>query len=58
MKKSIVLGGGCFWCIEALFQKVEGVTALVSGYTGGVTPHPDYESVCGGGDRACRSCPY
>jgi methionine-S-sulfoxide reductase len=46
--KSIVLGGGCFWCTEAVFVRVEGVTRVVPGYAGGKTPNPTYEQVCGG----------
>jgi peptide-methionine (S)-S-oxide reductase len=46
--KTYVLGGGCFWCLDALYQKTRGVTEVVSGYTGGQTPHPDYDSVCSG----------
>lgn len=42
------LGGGCFWCLEAVFQQVEGVSRVVSGYTGGEMPNPDYHSVCTG----------
>jgi peptide-methionine (S)-S-oxide reductase len=45
---SIVLGGGCFWCLEAVFERVEGVTAVVSGYAGGSVPNPTYEEVCSG----------
>ena len=44
--ETIYLGGGCFWCIEAVFSKVQGVSASVSGYMGGHLPNPDYESVC------------
>jgi peptide methionine sulfoxide reductase msrA/msrB len=40
--------GGCFWCSEADFEKVKGVVKVVSGYTGGKTPDPSYEQVCGG----------
>jgi peptide methionine sulfoxide reductase msrA/msrB len=40
--------GGCFWCSEADFEKVSGVAKVVSGYTGGQTPNPTYEEVCGG----------
>jgi peptide methionine sulfoxide reductase msrA/msrB len=40
--------GGCFWCSEADFEKVEGVEKAVSGYTGGETPNPTYADVCGG----------
>lgn len=41
-------GGGCFWCVEAIFERVKGVTAVTSGYAGGNTPNPDYKSVCSG----------
>ena len=43
-----MLGGGCFWCTEAVFQRVEGVTRVVPGYAGGDVPDPTYEQVCGG----------
>lgn len=46
--ESIVLGGGCFWCLEAIFQEVPGVASVTSGYAGGETADPDYESVCSG----------
>jgi len=42
------LGGGCFWCLEAVFEQLRGVVGVVSGYAGGVTPHPSYEQVCTG----------
>jgi len=42
------LGGGCFWCIEAVFAELEGVQKVESGYAGGVTDNPDYEQVCSG----------
>lgn len=42
------LAGGCFWCIEAIFQQVDGVTKVKSGYTGGETPNPTYRDVCTG----------
>jgi peptide-methionine (S)-S-oxide reductase len=42
------LGGGCFWCLEAVFEKVKGVEKSVSGYTGGHAPEPTYRDVCGG----------
>lgn len=41
-------GGGCFWCTEAVFDRIEGVESVVSGYTGGHVPNPTYEQVCGG----------
>lgn len=40
--KSIVVGGGCFWCIEAVFQQVKGVESVVSGYAGGDLANPNY----------------
>ncbi|MPM36511.1 Peptide methionine sulfoxide reductase MsrA 2 [bioreactor metagenome] len=43
-----VLAGGCFWCLEAVFDQVSGVTDVVSGYTGGQRPSPSYEQVCTG----------
>ena len=43
-----VFGGGCFWCLEALFQTLPGVTHVQSGFAGGVTKHPTYEEVCTG----------
>lgn len=42
------LGGGCFWCLEAVFEQLRGVHKVVSGYTGGDPPHPTYQHVCTG----------
>lgn len=42
------LGGGCFWCVEAVFETEPGVTAVASGYAGGTTVDPSYEDVCSG----------
>jgi len=42
------LGGGCFWCLEAAFEQVQGVKSVVSGYAGGHIPRPTYEQVCTG----------
>ena len=44
----ITLGGGCFWCTEAVFEQVEGVTAVESGYSNGQLAKPTYEQVCSG----------
>jgi peptide-methionine (S)-S-oxide reductase len=43
------LGGGCFWCLEAVFKEMRGVTWVMSGYAGGLMANPDYHAVCGGG---------
>lgn len=43
-----ILGGGCFWCLEAVLERLEGVTMVVSGYAGGHSPSPTYEQVCSG----------
>jgi len=42
------LGGGCFWCLEAVYEQVKGVEDVVSGYAGGHVDHPTYEAVCSG----------
>ncbi len=42
------LGGGCFWCLEAVFERQSGVKSVTSGYTGGAEPNPSYEAVCTG----------
>jgi peptide-methionine (S)-S-oxide reductase len=43
------LGGGCFWCLEAVYEELQGVVDVESGYAGGQGPRPTYEQVCGGG---------
>lgn len=45
---NFVLGGGCFWCLDAVYRNVRGVSSSISGYTGGQTENPSYESVCSG----------
>jgi peptide-methionine (S)-S-oxide reductase len=50
MKMEIaVFGGGCFWCLEAIFTMLNGVNKVESGYAGGFTENPTYNEVCGGG---------
>ena len=44
--ETISLGAGCFWCVEAVYQQLEGVHSVVSGYMGGFVPHPTYEQIC------------
>ena len=46
---TLVVAGGCFWCVEADFEKVRGVTEVVSGYSGGTVPDPTYKQVVDGG---------
>lgn len=43
------LGGGCFWCLEAVYEELQGVVDVESGYTGGHVDRPSYRQVCGGG---------
>ncbi|KAF4515901.1 hypothetical protein B566_EDAN000137 [Ephemera danica] len=44
----IILAGGCFWCLEAVYDQIKGVLSVESGYIGGATENPSYEAVCGG----------
>lgn len=44
----ITFGGGCFWCLEAVFEDLKGVNKVISGYAGGSQPNPTYEQVCNG----------
>jgi peptide-methionine (S)-S-oxide reductase len=46
--ESFVLGGGCFWCLDAAYRALAGVNDVVSGYTGGHVDHPSYDAVCTG----------
>ncbi len=46
--ETVTLGGGCFWCVEAVYQNLKGVRKVVSGYTGGQTEHPTYQEICMG----------
>jgi peptide-methionine (S)-S-oxide reductase len=48
MEKAVVFGGGCFWCTEAVFQMLKGVSKVESGYAGGEKENPSYEQVSGG----------
>lgn len=47
-KEVALLGGGCFWCLEAVYDQVRGVTDVVSGYAGGTVENPSYRAVCNG----------
>ncbi len=46
--QTATLGGGCFWCIEAVYRRISGVQSAKSGYAGGTVPNPSYEAVCTG----------
>jgi len=46
--QTAILGGGCFWCLEAVFDNLQGVQSVESGYMGGHTDHPSYRQVCSG----------
>src|ERR1041385_4832940 len=46
--ETLTLGGGCFWCLEAVFDELKGVTRVESGYAGGHVPNPTYEQVSSG----------
>ena len=47
-RETATLGGGCFWCLEAVYDELRGVDRVESGYTGGHVPDPTYRQVCGG----------
>lgn len=47
-RQTAVIGGGCFWCLEAVFNRLRGVTSVESGYMGGHVENPTYRQVCGG----------
>ena len=47
-EQTVVLGGGCFWCVEAVYQNLDGVKSVYSGYAGGSVENPSYEEVCTG----------
>ena len=48
MNQAATLAGGCFWCLEAVFDRLQGVQSVESGYIGGKVANPSYEDVCGG----------
>ncbi|HTY02008.1 MAG TPA: peptide-methionine (S)-S-oxide reductase MsrA [Bacteroidota bacterium] len=47
-REEATFGAGCFWCVEAVFQRIEGVDSVQVGYAGGTVPNPSYEQVCTG----------
>ncbi|WP_309084184.1 peptide-methionine (S)-S-oxide reductase MsrA [Chelativorans sp.] len=56
--KTAIFAGGCFWCVEADFDKVPGVISTTSGYTGGDTPNPTYDDYSSGGHREAVKIDY
>lgn len=54
--KQATFGAGCFWCVEAVFQRLDGVEKVVSGYSGGTTSDPTYEQVCTGTTGHAEVC--
>ena len=48
MTEKAILGGGCFWCTEAVYLRIPGVLSVVSGYAGGSSPNPSYKEICTG----------
>lgn len=55
-RDTATLAGGCFWCIEAVFQRLEGVDTVVSGYSGGSAEDADYKTVCTGTTQHAEAC--
>ncbi len=53
---TVTFGAGCFWCVEAVFQRLDGVVKVVSGYSGGETKNPTYEQVCTGKTGHAEVC--
>lgn len=48
MAESIILAGGCFWCLDSAYRNISGILNVTSGYIGGITKNPDYNAVCSG----------
>lgn len=56
--KTAIFAGGCFWCVEADFEKLKGISRVVSGYSGGYTPNPNYQNYAQGGHREAVEVTY
>jgi peptide-methionine (S)-S-oxide reductase len=54
--ETVTLGAGCFWCVEAIFQQLEGVESVASGYSGGAVENPTYKDVCAGTTGHAEVC--
>lgn len=55
-KDTITLGAGCYWCVEAIFQSLDGVESVESGFSGGMVENPTYEEVCSGSTGHAEVC--
>ncbi len=55
-KEVATLGAGCFWCVEAVYDQLEGVISVESGYSGGITENPTYKEVCTGATNHAEVC--
>jgi len=55
-RDTATLAGGCFWCIEAVFQRLDGVDTVISGYIGGTVANPTYKAVCDGTTGHAEAC--
>ncbi len=55
-RDTATFGAGCFWCVEAVFQQLEGVISVTSGFSGGTVPHPSYKEVCTGTTGHAEVC--
>jgi len=51
-----IFGAGCFWCVEVIFSNLDGVTKVISGYTGGNTKNPTYKDICSGKTNHAEVC--
>ena len=56
VRDTATFAAGCFWCVEEQFKQLEGVTAVISGYTGGHVAHPNYAQVCTGNTGHAEAC--
>ena len=56
--ETAIFANGCFWCSEAIFQRINGVKLVVPGYIGGVTDNPTYDEVCSGGSKTLWNTGY
>ena len=55
-RETATFGAGCFWCVEAVFERLEGVEKVISGYSGGEIPNPTYDQICSGNTGHAEVC--